>query len=81
MPSISGGLYLLPLICHVHKCKLLFESNVAEDVPLTLVINLVYAFLCMNNVYWSHLEMCDLYKSIEQNGIEVLKDGFILQCT
>jgi hypothetical protein len=73
------GVHLSPLICHIHECQRIIESHLAKDMPITLLIELVYEFFCTQHVYWFHLEMIDLYKSIEQNGILVLKDGFILQ--
>jgi hypothetical protein len=71
------GVHLSPLIFHVLKLRSLFQSKVPEDLPLTLVIELVFAFFFTNNAYRFHLEMVDLYKAIERNGISILKKGFI----
>jgi hypothetical protein len=73
------GVHLSPLIFHVHKCSRLFHVRLGRDMPIALVVELVYAFFCTNNVYRFHLEMVALYQAIEQKGIRVMKEGFILQ--
>ncbi len=72
------GIHLSPLIFHVLRCQSLFHSKLSQELPLNLVIEMIYAFFCTNNPYRFHLEMVSVYESIEQMGIGVLKDGFVL---
>ena len=71
------GVHLSPLLFHVLKFQKWFDLKLSEEMPLTLVIEFIYAFFSTNNTYRFHLEMVDFYKSIDESGTRILIDGFI----
>jgi hypothetical protein len=72
------GVHLSPLLFHVMECQEMLESELSEVMPLTLILELVYAFFSTNNSYRFHVEIKEWLQMVRQRGIVTLRDGFIL---
>jgi hypothetical protein len=71
------GVHLSPLLFHVLSFQTLFRTKFSEQLPVTLILEFVYAFFCTNNTYRFHLEMEDFYKAVSAKGRTILNEGFV----
>jgi hypothetical protein len=72
------GVHISPLIFHVIEFQELLASELSEEMPLSLVLEFVYAFFSTNNSYRFHVELKEWILTIRRDGVGILHHGFIL---